>query len=157
MVMSRCSTRPRHLRVAFLLGVPVMAWGLASCSPTVLPLTTLWSADVRPSSPGAGGIRGTLGVVAEPDRTTASMQLTGGEPGVTYLWRMSVGDCTSEGALLGGHAVYQVLVPADNGIANGDAAFSEHLEAEGSYAARILQDAGNGEVTLGCGELTRTK
>jgi hypothetical protein len=171
--ITTCETRDVHLREPtmtaqslrflrhdhprlLLLGSVLLATGMASCSPTVLPTATLWSANLRQE--GSGGIQGTLGVVSQNGSTRASMSLTFGQSGITYLWRIATGDCASEGEIVGGRAAYPPLVPGDSGGDAEYAVLAGELTSGGSYAARILEDTGNGsEQVAACSALVQTK
>lgn len=143
------------VRQPVFLCVVLLAPGLVSCSPTTLPATTLWAADVQPVTPG--GVRGTLGGVVQGGVTQVSMTLSLGDPGATYGWRISSGDCASEGTLFGGRAVYQDMVAGDAGTAEADAAIAGELGSGSGYAARIVDSTGASEQVLACGELRQTK
>jgi hypothetical protein len=149
---------PRRLRperAPLLFGSVLLAVGLGSCTTTVASGATVWSAELRQG--GLGGIHGMLAVSSSGGGTTASMQITSGQSGATYAWRIANGDCTSEGALVGGHAAYPPLVPGADGKDTEDATLAQGLTSGGSYAVRILQDSGNGtEQELACAVLVQT-
>jgi hypothetical protein len=115
----------------------------------------LWSADLQPTSPG--GVKGSLGALVQGGVTQASITLSFGDPGVTYVWRISSGDCASEGALFGGRAVYSALTAGDSGTGEAEASIAGELSSGASYAARIAESStgGTGQV-LACGELRPT-
>lgn len=155
MTSQLCSVRrPRASRLSLLLTL-LLAGGGASCSPTILPGPTLWSANLSAVPPSS--VQGTLGAVSQAGATKASMDLRLGEAGVTYEWRMSEGDCSSEGQLVGGRAAYPALVASTTGSATADATLPGDLTSGGSYAARILQvPAGGTEQVVACGVLKQT-
>jgi hypothetical protein len=147
---------PSHRRLLLLWTVLLVGVGAASCSTTVIPGATLWTADVQPLT--LGGAQGHLAVVSQSGATQASMDLNLGDPGVTYSWRMSKGTCASEGQMVSGRAAYPALVANAQGSATANAALAGELTSGGSYAARILQDPGTGtEEVVACGELLQTK
>ena len=156
MTSQLCSVRrPRATRLS-LLGILLLAGGVASCSPTILPGPTLWSANLSAVPPSS--VEGTLGVVSQAGATKASMDLRLGESGVTYEWRMAEGDCSSEGTLVGGRAAYPVLVAGTTGSADANATLPGELTSGGSYAARIIQvSTGGAEQVMACGVLQQTK
>ena len=135
--------------------VALLTAGIASCSPTTLPKTTLWSANLQPTTPA--GVKGTLGAVVQGGVTRGSITLSLGDPGATYVWRISSGDCSSEGSLFGGRGVYTPLTAGDGGTAEAEASIAAELSSSASYAARIAEEiaGGSGQV-LACGELSQT-
>ncbi|MCG6957569.1 MAG: hypothetical protein LJF04_16385 [Gemmatimonadetes bacterium] len=85
------------------------------------------------------------------------MSLSLGNPGATYVWRISSGDCSSEGNIFGGRAVYQALTAGDRGTAEAAASIAGELSSGAGYAARIAEEsAGGGGQVLACGELWQT-
>lgn len=152
----RLRSHRRGRRGLALAGTLVLVGGAASCSATVLPVATLWTAAVESLTPA--GVTGTLGVVSQAGETRASMQVNVGESGATYGWRMSEGDCSSEGNLVAGRAAYPKLEIGSGGTASADATLAGELTSGGSYAARIYQDTGaGGELVLACGKMVQTK
>ena len=147
--------RPRRGLPPSLAGTLILAAAMASCSPTVLPSTSLWSADLAPTTPA--GVTGMLGALSRSGSTEFSMQVNLGESGTTYLWRVSHGDCGTEGSLVAGKAVYPAMVASDGGSASADAVVAGELTSGEGYAARILRDSGGGEQVLACGVLHQTK
>jgi hypothetical protein len=156
MTSQLCSVRcPRASRLS-LLRTLLLVGGVASCSPTILPGPTIWSANLSAVPPSS--VEGTLGAVSQAGATKASMDLRLGESGVTYGWRMAEGDCSSEGTLVGGRAAYPDLVASATGSAEAEATLPGDLTSGGSYAARIVQvSTGGTEQVVACGVLQQTK
>lgn len=147
-------SRP-HCRGLLLVCTSLLAGASTSCTPTVLPATTIWSANLEPLTPA--GVKGIAAVVSQFGETRASMQVNLGEAGATYLWRMSEGDCTTEGDIVAGRAAYPLLNVSASGAADADATLAGELTSGGSYAARIVDDSGSSEQVLACGVLVQTK
>lgn len=147
--------RPRKSIPPFLIPVLVLAAGAASCSPTTLPATTLWAADLDPLTPA--GVKGTLGAVSQAGQTRVSLTLSLGDPGATYVWRIAEGDCSAEGALVAGKAVYPTIVAGSGGGGDAEAGLAGELMSGTSYASRIALQATGGEQVVSCGKLRQTK
>ena len=142
---SRRVFRASVLSFSFLL-----AGGLAvACSSGTAPVFTQWEGDLIPVPPATVG--GRAAAVTQFERTAVSIQITDGEPDVTYGWRVETGSCQNSGTIQGGAASYPRLTPGAGGTATANATLSETFPAKGAFSVRVFLDA-TGKV-VSCGEL----
>jgi hypothetical protein len=92
--------------------------------------------------------------VTQFGRTEVSIQITDGEPEVSYGWRVETGSCQNPGTIQGGDASYPGLTPGPGGTAAANATLSEVFPAKGAFAVRVFLRA-TGRV-VSCGELGLT-
>ena len=131
----------------------LVAATLAACAGPVDVGQTAWQGTF-PGGPGR--ITGSVAAVSGSGRTHASIAIQHGTPGQAFGWRIRLGDCQAEGALVGGAASYPVLTVAEDGTAGADVYLSRTMSA-GPYAARLVQlQAGGGQLLAACTMLQQT-
>ena len=139
------------LRAAAVFGV----LAAPACSDAILPQLTTWEGSIEPMRPGAP--RGSLAALSQAGRTNTSLQLTLGQAGTTYAWRIQSGSCTEPGETVGGRAAYPTMVPGPDGSATDDTSLSRELSPDGTYAGWIYVVSGEEETAVSCGDLLRTR
>lgn len=127
----------------------------AGCSSGTEPSTTLWEATLSPLAPST--MSGSAAAVAQAGRTRIEVEIRQAVAGESYRWRVSQGTCASEGALVGGAALYPVLTADPSRSARADAAVPGQLAEGGAYAVRVVRPGTpGGEQVMACGALLRT-
>jgi hypothetical protein len=143
---------PRTKSILQLPGLLMFSVFLAGCNTGTNPVQTRWEADLEPVPPAIVG--GQVAAVTQFGRTHASIQITHGEPGSTYAWRLNAGTCASVGETQGGEAAYPILTAGESGSASADAVLSAVFRPDQVLVARvILQSEGNQETVVACGAL----
>lgn len=131
----------------------VLATG--ACDTTTEPITTFWEGALTPVLPGT--VSGRVVALTRAGRTQASIVIEDADAEVPHRWRISEGDCASEGELQGGTATYTELVPSSGGTASGDAVLSNLFRSGQTFAARVIRTPDGGpDVLVSCGELLET-
>lgn len=129
----------------------------AACSDAVLPQITTWEGDLRPIGPSQRA-SASLAVLSQSGRAGVSIQMVGGDPDVTYAWRIVDGSCQAPGEVVGGRAVYPALETGAQGSASGETVLSRELDPEGSYAGWLYRvGSGGTETVAACGALQRRR
>jgi hypothetical protein len=95
--------------------------------------------------------------LAQSGRTQTSLQLSRGQAGSTYAWRIQSGSCTAPGDVVGGLAAYPTLEVAGDGTAEGATTLSRELSPDGTYSGWIYLVTGSDEAAVACGALERTR
>lgn len=140
-------------RAGFLSG-PALGTLLAlgACAGSTEPEVGLWEATLSPVPPST--VSGSGAVVAQAGRTLVSIQIRGATPGTVYGWRLSQGTCASEGAIVGGAALYPALTPDASRGAGTDAALPGQISRSGTWAMRAFTvRSGGGEQVVACGAM----
>ena len=94
---------------ALLAALGSAALLLNGCSLDVAePTQVLWEATLEPLPP-EGGLQGTSAAVSREFNTEVGIEVTGGEVGDRWIWRVREGTCGSPGPTVGDPADYPVL------------------------------------------------
>lgn len=99
-------------------------------------------------------VTGSIAAVSQLNRVEISIAVTVAHPDSSYAWDLRRGDCSAEGAILSGPAVYPPLVPGEDGSADAETTISEALQADASYSTRVRFE--NATVAIACAELELT-
>ena len=83
----------------------------------------------------------------------AAIELENGEAGATYPWHVHVGDCDSDGAIVGLASEYPPLQVGPDGEATAEANISVELTADGDYYVNVHKSAAELQTIVACGEV----
>ena len=105
---------------------------------------------------GVTQIRGTGWMAAaprEPARTTASTEIENAVPGGEHPWHVHVGQCGSNGQILGQADAYSPLQVGGDGKASGTADLAMTLPRTGEYYINVHASRNNMGTIIACGNL----
>ncbi len=148
------------------VGIVVCTLGLVACgggraveiNPQDAMAGTRWNASLATPAGlvGASQVRGT-GWMAQRDgdssRTRASVSVENAVPGGRHPWHIHVGQCGSNGGILGSPEAYQPLNVGGNGRAESTADLSLRLPAAGQYYVQLHASPNNMGTIIACGNL----
>lgn len=132
-----------------LTGSILLALALTACATSTSIDTTRWTGQLQSVLPSPVSAR--VAGVSQAGRTRFTIDMSNGEPGVTYGWRVDSGTCDAQGSILGGTASYETLTASEAGSASGEASVPGMLTPGSDYAARVYQADGSGQTVLACG------
>jgi hypothetical protein len=137
-------------------GLFVASGSIGGCRDISGPQDTAWEGELQPL--GLAQVRGSAAVVSGRGRAQTSIQILDAEPDATYGWHIRSGSCQDAGDVIGGSAVYPVLVPDQTGTAESDAVLSSELDPEGSFAAWVfLSVSDTQDEPNACGAIVRLR
>jgi hypothetical protein len=116
---------------------------------------TAWEGELQPLGPAQ--LHGSVAVVSGRGRAQTSIQILDAEPDATYAWQIRSGSCQDAGDVMGGSAVYPVLVPDPTGTAESGAVLSSELDPEGSFAAWVFPISDTDDEPSACGAIVRLR
>lgn len=130
---------------------------VGACSSSTAPSVTAWSGNLAPRPPSR--VSGTVGAVSQSGRTSASLELEGGESGAVYAWRILEGSCSSQGDALVGKAVYPQVSTGLSGTGTAQAGLAREMDYQKTYAAWVflISPTDGSETVAACGELDRSR
>lgn len=129
-----------------------LLFGVAGCASSTEPQVTIWVGEFVPGLEHP--VTGSIAAVSQLNRSEISIAITVAEPDSSYAWDVRRGDCSEQGAILAGPAVYPVLVPDADGNAGAETAISEVMHANESYSARVRFE--NAATIVACTEFEQT-
>lgn len=145
----------------------VCVLGLSACggggraveiNPQDAVVGTRWNATIATPAGlvGASQVRG-VGWMGQrdgdPDRTRASVSVENAVPGGRHPWHIHVGQCGSNGGILGPPDAYRPLDVGGNGRAESTAELSLPLPASGQYYVNVHASPNNMGTIIACGNL----
>jgi hypothetical protein len=148
-------------------GIVFCTLGLVACggggqaveiNPREAIVGTRWNATLATPANlvGASQIRGRAWM-AQPDRdstrTRASVSIENAVPGGQHPWHVHVGQCGSNGGILGAPEAYQPLDVGGNGRAESTADLALPLPASGQYYVNVHASPNNLGTIIACGNL----
>jgi len=148
-------------------GIALCALGLVACggggraveiNPQDAVVGTRWNATLATPAGlvGASQVRGT-GWMAQRDRdstrTRASVSVENAVPGGRHPWHIHVGQCGSNGGILGPPEAYRPLDVGGNGRAESTAELPLPLPASGQYYIQVHASPNNMGTIIACGNL----
>lgn len=125
------------------------------------PQATLWEGQLQATGEGPN-LTGSAAAVSRSSSTEAGIEVTGGEAGDRWTWRLREGTCERPGPVLGSSASYPVLEAAESTdpeapspvvTASGETVLSATLDPDGSYHATLAAES-DPDVVLACGDLS---
>ena len=99
-------------------------------------------------------VGGTVRAVASLGTTAVFVNLRGGQPGASYLWRIHTGACGSGGAAVAGVGEPSPLQPDAQGAARVTATIPVQLASNQRYHVNVHLSRDRMDVIVACGDLT---
>lgn len=122
----------------------------------------LWEGELQ-STGATPELNGLVAAISRDRSTETSIQVTGGEDGDRWIWRLRHGTCEDPGEVVGAPAAFPVLeataetepdLPGSIVKATGETVLAEVLGSSGDYHASVAGEDAT-ETILACGALTR--
>lgn len=136
---------------------------IGGCSLDVqAPESTLWEGELEPTGEEPA-LRGSVAAVSRETNTEVGVDVTGGDIGDRWVWRLREGSCDAPGEIVGSRDDYPVLVAEDRSEPDQPAAtagavaqtlLSRTLDPATDYHAMVATEDAP-DVPLTCGSLTR--
>jgi len=152
----------RHSGAAFLLGLALAATGCGGKKVEIDPATavvgTRWNATLATPAQliGAVQVKGTGWMGEEKgdtNKTRAFVSIQNAVPGGEHPWHVHMGQCGSNGQILGQADAYNPLQVGGDGKASATAELALALPRTGQYHINVHASRNNMGTIIACGNL----
>lgn len=101
----------------------------------------------------AGDIDGIAAASSAGSAFDAAIEIEGADADAVFTWAVAAGTCATPGARVGAADDYPDLEVGEDGTAAAEAEVNAGLDDEDDYIVRVLDESGEGPVTIACGAL----